>query len=262
MVTYDLAQYSWNDTQSVTVVSSTAEVIAVFPLSFLLTGGCGNWSYVLETIGRLGSNREQCRGWRIDRRDGGKHIGPGSETTSGPSFLITGPVTRFARGPEYFRKNLPARAGDASSTRSDSKRSSVNQVYQAVLGISYPPPLFRPAAGLLLSDTLHHAFDRLELSFWYSVSFDSGRGGLGVELTSQNDVYYVHFFVAPAASDRRRWHGKALGPERFRGRPEDRPDPRFIDWHYKQCLMARIRGFSAGMAIPASSAEVINTCSG
>jgi hypothetical protein len=53
MVTYDLAQYSWNDTQSVTVVSSTAEVIAVFPLSFLLTGGCGNWSYVLETIGVL-----------------------------------------------------------------------------------------------------------------------------------------------------------------------------------------------------------------
>ncbi|KAK1920702.1 hypothetical protein DB88DRAFT_423306, partial [Papiliotrema laurentii] len=194
MVTYDLAQYSWNDTQSVTVVSSTAEVIAVFPLSFLLTGGCGNWSYVLETIGVLVQTESNAG-------VGGLIDGTGA-SISAPDQKLQAGVYRFARGPEYFRKNLPARAGDASSTRSDSKRSSVNQtrfrtaliardfsclvsetdyedctachiipqsrpdVYQAVLGISYPPPLFRPAAGLLLSDTLHHAFDRLELSFW------------------------------------------------------------------------------------------------
>lgn len=134
-------------------------------------------------------------------------------------------------------------------------------MYQAVLHISYPPPLFRPAAGLLLSDTLHHAFDRLELSLWYSVSPYSFNMGAShtfrVVLTAQNGVYYVHFFVAPIASDRRRWHGKALGPERFRGRADDRPDPRFINWHYKQCLMARIRGFSAGLEVPASSAAAI-----
>ena len=53
MVTYDLAQYSWNDTETITVTSSSSDVIAVFPLSFLVAGGCGTWSYVLQAVSAL-----------------------------------------------------------------------------------------------------------------------------------------------------------------------------------------------------------------
>src|SRR6478752_6670811 len=33
--------------------------------------------------------------------------------------------------------------------------------------------MFKPSAGLLLSDSLHHAFDRLEFSFYYKVSYEA-----------------------------------------------------------------------------------------
>lgn len=36
--------------------------------------------------------------------------------------------------------------------------------------------MFKPSAGLLLSDSLHHAFDRLEFSFYYKVSYEAVPG--------------------------------------------------------------------------------------
>ena len=74
----------------------------------------------------------------------------------------------------------------------------------------------------------------------------------------QDGIYYVHFFVAKPGSVRRQYHGKALGPDRFRGRIEDRPDPRYIEWHYRQCVMARVRGFASGMEIPETSAQAVD----
>lgn len=38
-----------------------------------------------------------------------------------------------------------------------------------------------------------------------------------------------------------------IPPERFRGPISERPDPRLVQWHYAQCVKARIRGFAAGM---------------
>jgi hypothetical protein len=73
----------------------------------------------------------------------------------------------------------------------------------------------------------------------------------------QDGVYYVHFFVAKPGSVRRQYHGKALGPDRFRGRIEDRPDTRYIEWHYRQCVMARVRGFASGMEIPETNQAVV-----
>lgn len=48
-------------------------------------------------------------------------------------------------------------------------------------------------------------------------------------------------------ADMASYHGKMLSPDRFRGLEEMRPDPRLIGWHYRQCLMAHVRGFSVGM---------------
>lgn len=44
------------------------------------------------------------------------------------------------------------------------------QLYRDILNIRYQPPLFAVSAGLLLRDDIHHAFDHLELSFYFQVS--------------------------------------------------------------------------------------------
>lgn len=100
--------------------------------------------------------------------------------------------------------------------------------------------MFAASAGLLLQDDIHHAFDRLELSFYF-----------------QDGVYYVHFFVLRTRTARE-LHGKALRSDRFRGEEEDRPEPRFLKWHYNQCIKARIRGFAAGMELPNTSSEAVS----
>lgn len=89
--------------------------------------------------------------------------------------------------------------------------------------------MFGASMGLLLRDDLHHAFDRLEFSFYY-----------------KDETLYVHFFILryPGAIE---LHGRRLTPDCFRGSASSRPDPRFIRWHYNQCLKARIRGFSVGL---------------
>jgi len=72
----------------------------------------------------------------------------------------------------------------------------------------------------------------------------------------QNEVYYVHFFDRdlPGADD---FHGKAIHSTRFHTRSSKHPDPRLINWHYRQCVMARIRGFASGMEIAATSAAAM-----
>ncbi|RSH89907.1 hypothetical protein EHS25_001893 [Saitozyma podzolica] len=99
--------------------------------------------------------------------------------------------------------------------------------------------MFNPSAGLLLRDEIHHAFDRLELSFYF-----------------KDGTYYIHFFVLQIPQARE-LHGKSLPPNRFRGLDRDKPDPRFIRWHYNQCVKARIRGFAARMDLPSTSDEAV-----
>jgi hypothetical protein len=73
----------------------------------------------------------------------------------------------------------------------------------------------------------------------------------------QDGTYYVHFFVLDRVHRARKLHGKVLPPDRFRGDEEDRPDPRFLRWHYNQCVKARIRGFAAGMEVPTTSGAAV-----
>ncbi|AGV14750.1 hypothetical protein, variant [Cryptococcus neoformans var. grubii H99] len=169
----------------------------------------------------------------------------------------------FSRGPEYFSRFRPVTPEGSFSTRSDSKGSSDNQfrmgvvardgtclvtdvmhsyctschivplsrpdVYQLILSINRDPPLYKTSAGLLVRDDLHHAYDRLEWSLYY-----------------KDGSFYVHFFVL-GYPDATRLHGMRIPPERFRGPISERPDPRLVQWHYAQCVKARIRGFAAGM---------------
>lgn len=78
------------------------------------------------------------------------------------------------------------------------------------------------------------------------MSLEARFEGHGASAEIQADVYYIHFFVLHLPSARE-LHGKPLGGVRFRRRIRDRPEPRFIRWHYNQCIKARIRGFAFGM---------------
>jgi hypothetical protein len=63
---------------------------------------------------------------------------------------------------------------------------------------------------------------------------------------SKDGSFYVHCFTL-GRSEGAALHGKKLSNDRFRGLEESRPDWRLVEWHYEQCLMAHMRGFSAGM---------------
>jgi hypothetical protein len=145
MTSYELAQYSWDDTEILSIVTKDDILIGTFPLSFVQYGGVNSWRYVLDVIHELvGSD---IRGGIKDR--GGMAVALEAEPQAGKYVFESNgemsdvrrseilaliakqdPSTRilFARGPEYFRKNVAPNPDGSSSTRSDSKRSTVNQV--------------------------------------------------------------------------------------------------------------------------------------
>ena len=55
MTTYELAQYSWNDREVITITSTDGTLIGTFPFTFVETGGINTWLYiygvVLELVG-------------------------------------------------------------------------------------------------------------------------------------------------------------------------------------------------------------------
>lgn len=182
----------------------------------------------------------------------------------------------FARGPEYFDKDItPNPDGSQSTHHADLERfaglrrgfrvalvardfsclvtdaryekctpchiipPSRPDVYRDILSIiTYPPPMFDVSAGLLLRDDIHHAFNRLELSLYF-----------------HDGIYYLHCFILGLEAARE-LHGKVLRFDHFRGKEPDKPDPRFLRWHYNQCVKARIRGFAVGMEPPSTSSAI------
>lgn len=127
--------------------------------------------------------------------------------------------------------------------------SLLSQYYEEVLGyeITYP---FHESFGLLLADSLHHAFDRGEWALWPDVSETSDQvsfsaTGVYTALMSQGDDLVVHYFC-PVPSARRSFHGKQIPPSRFRGDDVDRPNRALLLFHYRQCVLKHMRGFSAG----------------
>jgi hypothetical protein len=123
------------------------------------------------------------------------------------------------------------------------------QVYRAILGLRDEEPvseMFQASAGLLLRPDLHKAFDNLDISRYYKVgtrtlpmTYDT----LIANVVRQDGMIYAHSF---RLHDAMQYHGMAIPSTRWRiPIPEYWPKPKFLQWHYRQCLMARFRGFSA-----------------
>ncbi|KIR28467.1 hypothetical protein I309_02772 [Cryptococcus deuterogattii LA55] len=64
-------------------------------------------------------------------------------------------------------------------------------LYRDILNIRYQPPLFAVSAGLLLRDDIHHAFDHLELSFYFQGRVvRNGRSGKQVSAQELSPLPY------------------------------------------------------------------------
>lgn len=53
MTTYDLAQYSWNDPEVITISSNDNQLFGTFPLSFIKRGGLNTWAFVSDIVHQL-----------------------------------------------------------------------------------------------------------------------------------------------------------------------------------------------------------------
>lgn len=144
MTTYELAQYSWNDPEFIAISSYDNKLIGTFPLGFVKRGGLNTWAFVSDIVHQL---VDVVGGGVIMAKDGNPvplqeapYAGvfvfvPRSEqchATDKPSEELTGADERasisFARGPEFFRKGIAPNPDGSQSTRSNSKRSTVQQV--------------------------------------------------------------------------------------------------------------------------------------
>jgi hypothetical protein len=128
------------------------------------------------------------------------------------------------------------------------------QVYRAILGLRENEPvgeMYHASAGLLLDPALHKAFDRLDFSFYYRVSiysyiFSCFPPSILIAIPcGQDGILYAHFFRLDL-QNALLCHGMAIPHTRFNIRSTQYwPKPEYLQWHYRQCLMARMRGFSA-----------------
>ncbi|UOH83241.1 hypothetical protein LQV05_005960 [Cryptococcus neoformans] len=143
MTTYALAQYYWNDSEVITISSYDNQIIGTFPLSFIKRGGLNTWAFVSDIVHQL---VDIAGGGAIRASDGNPVVlqeapyagdfvfMPHSEqyhATDKPLEELTVTDERasisFARGPEFFRKNIAPNPDGSQSTRSNSKRSTAQQ---------------------------------------------------------------------------------------------------------------------------------------
>jgi hypothetical protein len=132
---YPLAQYSWDDPSVLYVFSRppARQLIATFPISFIQKGGDNTWSYVLDVVNQLVQDQNQ----GIIKSENDVQVELDDEPVAGTFWFepVDGDsVISFSRGPEYFRRLVSPAPEGSISTRSDSRRSSVNQVGCCVSG--------------------------------------------------------------------------------------------------------------------------------
>jgi hypothetical protein len=58
MTSYPLAQHSWDDQDVITISSRDSQLIATFPLDFLIRSGVSIWEYIHDVIRQLLDNEE------------------------------------------------------------------------------------------------------------------------------------------------------------------------------------------------------------
>lgn len=259
---YPLSLETWSEVspECLKVLDESGAMLLVMPLAFLKDGKVSQFGYVLDCIRR---NFEEPGSLLFQN----VVVGEDDPVREGQAIFLRedgrkDPCTPL-RGPRFKFKYRAAVEGAETSTMSNSKRSTANQshfrlalvardfscllsdadyekctachilpqsrpeYYEEVLG-NQARYLFSPAYGLLLRDDLHHSFDRGEIA-----------------LLPHQGQYIVHIFKYD--KDTASYHGKILDMNRFRGSAKTRPNNDLLLFHYQQCSMKYLRGFSFGM---------------
>lgn len=149
MTVHPLAQHSWEDHEVITVVSKSDQLLGTFPMSFLRQAGVNPRKYFHDVIGHYIENIQ----------DGTLYTQDGVEVHStqilqagdyrfmsqgefyDPFYFKSVAVAEFpgdrstvgwtiswTNGPECFRRDVPPNPSGSQSTRSNSKRSTAQQV--------------------------------------------------------------------------------------------------------------------------------------
>ncbi|GAA5915046.1 hypothetical protein JCM6882_006766 [Rhodosporidiobolus microsporus] len=106
---------------------------------------------------------------------------------------------------------------------------SRDDVYKSLLDVEY---LFDPSYGLLMDRILHHQYDKYQ---WSLYAF--------------NSRYYFHAFDARPTTELKRHHGQSFADTDCKYAAP--PSTTLCTWHYQQCVLMYLRGYSVGMAINA-----------
>ena len=277
---YDTTAISY-PSEGVIEVYNTADVLmATFSCEFLKKGHVDEWTYVLsacqtvvQEVGTLHLRRDNPY---LDLASG-RPTDPSllsyeSEpiNLSGgtfPCLLVyvrsddAGSQPSWSIGPRFkYKFRGPSNSENRSDTMSHSSRSTAQQsafrgelwkrdgccivsgaiivqaahilpqsrpeYYREALGWQ-PYNLFTPSFGLLLDGSLH---DR----------WDHGCWALYVDPIDPS-VLIVHIFDSP---QHQQYHGMRINHSRFRGLPARFPNRQLLDFHYRQCMIKHIRGFS------------------
>ncbi|CAO1635885.1 unnamed protein product [Jaminaea pallidilutea] len=265
---YPLAAVFWPSEGYLVVRDLSGQRLLTFPVSFLRSGWVDNFAYVVEQlVSAFEEDGLLC--WPDGRSIGqeeGVHAG---EVVFHRKDGSRDPCTP-RRGPRFKYRYRAPNHSDDRSTMSNSKRSSANQsafreyliyrdgecllsetvfkgctaahilpmsrpeYYTEVLGFDPGPFLYQGAYGILLRDDLHHSHDRGEWALY----------------PRNDDEVIVHVFE-PASPYMVAYHGKVINLRtRLRGPRDQWPDTRLLRFHYQQCAIKHLRGYSAGMHPP------------
>lgn len=265
MVTYPSSVAFWPEQGSLNIRDVADQRLADIPIGFM--EGCGerNWSFVLQVIQdcvvEQGQLRYAATGAVVDLQEDSVSSGRYTFSRSDEPAL----PCSYRKGPQGSRKFRPLMPEGTDSSVSNSSRSSPGQnrfgialiardfecivtnapyqdcigchivpfsrpdIYESVLGYE-ETYLYHVWMGMLLESSLHRAYDRGDWA-----------------LFPRSEDYVVHYFDH-SIRDRRNLHGKVIPFTAFRGRPDQRPHPKLLRWHYQQCVQMHFRGFSAGLS--------------
>lgn len=246
---------SWNvgEDSLLTMLDESGRRLGSFPLEFLRTGSADsmNGAYLLRVCRALLVIPATCP-FTISGEGG--ILDPADQVAAG-TYIVNGSFD-LRPGPSGKSRSRPFRDTDGASTVSKSSRSTANQsrfkmellardgecllsgedVVESLVACHIVPfslgqltldeicaPLrigqFSVTNGLLLSPSLHVNFDRY---LWGIYTFEGS--------------HFVHVF----GENYHTMHGKQI---QYRARKIARlPNKKLLDWHYNQCLMARVRG--------------------
>ncbi|KDN34919.1 hypothetical protein K437DRAFT_230272 [Tilletiaria anomala UBC 951] len=239
-ITYDTAALTWGG-ETFQVVDGSGQRLVQIPLAFARTGRCDHVQYALSVIYDCWEENQG----RLHRADG-QVLALDAPLFSGTATYSradgTSPTCVARLGPRFKEYRRAPVDGSDGGTVSASSRSSNQQnrfrsalhsrdgicfYYTEALGDS-PGDLFNPSFGLLLRADLHKTFDH----------------GLWALYEDEGNLV-VHIFGGRLSQ--REFHGKVIVPaQRCRGAAQAQPDLRLLRFHYQQCAMRRLRGFSAG----------------